>query len=453
MWPVTIAAIAALLLGELSAAVALLACAMVSAGLLRTTSTRSRRATRECLKRLGHDDEVEGPAPTHSPIERTSHRLAACLAWSAAASAALTFAITRNIETALSVIIVAGVGALVLGTPLAMRGTIGRAARAGVFIRDATCVEQLSLVDTVVLDQTIAVSGKLRVHAVYPATGISVNELLAIAAMAESRSEHAIGRAIVEYASRQGVPIREPDRFTASPGQGVSARCNGQQILVGTGKFVTAGRFLETREEEHARTVYVTRGGQYLGAIAVSDVLRQEVLQAVAGLKRLGIKTHLLSSATGPGADRIARELGVDAYDTGVLPELKTARITELARQRRIAYVDGLLDDAARASPGVGLRIVSAGDVSRSNGDILLADDELGGLVGAVRLARRARRIIWTSVAGTLSIDVVGIAVVAAGLLTPLEAALVNVSSVLLLTLNAARLMASRREDHDSIGS
>ena len=302
-------------------------------------AARCRQVTHELLRQFGPTVETEGPQSRHASIESTTSQLAASLASSAAAAAGLTFVITRNAEAALSVMIVAGVAGVVLGPPIAIRGAIGRAAQRGVFIRDRGCVERLWRLDTVVLDNPTVMSGELRVHAVYPATGVVDAELLEIAAMAESRSDHAIGRAIVEHASRRGIAIRESDRFAASPGQGVSVRCDGQRVLVGTGKFVTDGRFLEPQEQEHSPTVYVTRAGQYLGAIAVSSRVRPEVKRALAELQGLGIQAHLLTSDGAPGIARVARNSSVDAYEIGLLPGLNVERITALAREGRVAVV------------------------------------------------------------------------------------------------------------------
>jgi Cd2+/Zn2+-exporting ATPase/Cu+-exporting ATPase len=440
MWCVTMALVAALLLGERVAALVLLACGLVADLLVRIGTLHSQRARYDLLRQLGLTAKTDTPSSKSASIERTANQVAACLAWSAAAAAGLTFAMTRNVDAALSVTMVVGLAGAVLAPRLVVRSALGRAAQAGILIRDGACLEGMWGLDTVVLDNTIVSSGERRVHAVYPATGVANADLLETAAMAESRSDHAIGRAIVEHASRQGITIREPERFAASPGQGVSARCHGQQVLVGTGKFVTDGRFLETPEQERSQTVYVTRGGAYLGAIAVSSRVSPAVQQAVAELTELGIQTKLLSPDRGPGIAQIAKKPGADGWVSGFLPAIDAERLTALARERRLAVVGGACADSNQPAHLVAVTFMAAGNAV-VNSEILLTNNDLGQLAVAVRIARQARRATWIAVAGTIAVDVCGIAAVAGDLLTPLTAALVHVSSSLAFIFNAARLI------------
>ena len=183
------------------------------------------------------------------------------------AAAALTFIVTRDVRSTIAVIIVAGACGVAAGTPLAILGAIGRAARSGAIIKGGIHLEALWSIDTVVLDKTGTLTfGGVRVNAVYPAARVSVREVLEAAAIAECRSEHPIGRAIIKYAAEKRIPQHEPTRFTSTPGQGVRALYGSEEILVGNSGFVTAGRLPEPPgDAAGSTTVFVVRGGQYLG--------------------------------------------------------------------------------------------------------------------------------------------------------------------------------------------
>jgi Cu+-exporting ATPase len=194
----------------------------------------------------------------------------ACLAYVATSAAIVTFVITRDVRSAIAILVVAGAGGLAAATPLALRGAIGRAARAGAMITSRIQLEVLWSIDTVVLSQTGTVTfGDVRVTTVYPVAGVSVREVLEAAAMAEYRSEHPIGRAIVQYAAEKRIPPREPRGFTCTPAKGVRALDGAEEILVGTSRFVTAGRLPDPPADgSGSNNMFVVRGGRYLGSIA-----------------------------------------------------------------------------------------------------------------------------------------------------------------------------------------
>ena len=235
-------------------------------------------------------DAVEHAEQHRAPIQKIADRLAGYLVYIALAAAALTFIVTRDVRSTIAVIIVAGACGVAAGTPLAILGAIGRAARSGAIIKGGIHLEALWSIDTVVLDKTGTLTfGGVRVSAVYPAARASVREVLEAAMIAECRSEHPIGRAIIKYAVEKHIPRREPTRFTSTPGQGVRALYGSEEILVGNSDFVTAGRLPEPPgDADGSTTVFVVRGGQYLGSVVIADVPRPEAEQAIAALKALG---------------------------------------------------------------------------------------------------------------------------------------------------------------------
>jgi P-type Cu+ transporter len=405
-------------------------------------------------ERIGRDttfggiiDAVERAQHRRAPIQRTADRLAGYLVYFALAAAAVTLLVTKDARATISVIIVAGACGVAAGTPLAILGAIGRAARDGVIIKGGIHLEALWGIDTVVLDKTGTVTfGDARVRAVYPAARVSVRQLVEAAAIAECRSEHPIGRAVLKHATEQRIVVPEPSRSSSLPGKGVSAFYNSEEILVGSSDLITGGRMAALPgEESGSTTVFVMRGGQYLGGIAVADVPRPEAKRAVSEMKSLGLKTYMFTGDSRPATEQIARDLGIDDFAAGLLPEDKLARVELLAKEHKVAMIgDGVNDAPALVAATVGVAMGSGTDVARESADIVLIGSDLLKFVDAVRLARRTHGIILQNFAGTLMVDGVGMALAAVGVLTPLSAAVVHVTSELLFVLNSARLVPAR---------
>ena len=401
-------------------------------------------------ERIGRDtsfgqivDAVERADQHRAPIQKTADRLAGYLVYFASSAAALTFVLTRDARATISVIVVAGACGVAAGTPLAIVGAIGQAARRGAIIKGGIHLETLWGIDTVVLDKTGTVTfGEPRVSAIYPAAGVTPRRVLEAAAVAEGPSEHPLGRAIISYAVHEHIAAPEPDRFSYTPGRGVRAAYNGEEILVGNSTFVTGGRLRDVAENSSASLVYVMRGGHYLGAIAVADVPRPEAKRAIADLRTLGIRTYLFTGDADAATAPVASDLAVDDYESDMLPEAKLRRVQALARTGRVAMVgDGVNDAPALVAADVGVAMGSGTDVARESADVLLLGNDLLKFVDVLRLARRSHRIILANFGGTLVVDGVGIALAAVGLLTPLMAAVIHVVSELVFILNSARLI------------
>ena len=292
-------------------------------------------------ERMGRDttfgqivEAVEHADRQRAPIQKISDRLAGYLVYGAMAAAVVTFLVTRDLRATIAVIIVAGACGVAAGTPLAIVGAIGRAARFGCVIKGGIHLEALWSIDTVVLDKTGTVTyGDLRVQRVSPAHGVSIREVIEAAIIAEARSEHPVGRAIAKHASAQGFAVREPLRFMSIPGQGVLATWGGGEIRVGNREFVGGGRPLEGAVEVRCATnVFVVCHGRFLGSIALADVPRPEAKAAIAELRSLGIRSCLLTGDSQLVAERIARDLRVDEFEAGLMPDAKAARVRAMSR-------------------------------------------------------------------------------------------------------------------------
>src|SRR6202045_387219 len=191
-------------------------------------------------ERIGRDtsygkiiEAVEQAERSRAPVQRLADRLAGYLVYFALGAAVLTYLLTRDIRSTISVVIVAGACGIAAGTPLAILGAIGRAARAGAIIKGGLFLESLGRVDTIVLDKTGTLTfGRPEVQTIIPTEGVSPEAVIEAAASAEVRSEHPLGQAIVTYARAQGRTILEPERFDYTPGRGITAVVGGATILV-----------------------------------------------------------------------------------------------------------------------------------------------------------------------------------------------------------------------------
>jgi heavy metal translocating P-type ATPase len=391
-------------------------------------------------------EAVERAEESQAPVQRTADRLAGYLVYFALACAAVTFLVTHNSRSTISVIIVAGACGIAAGTPLAILGAIGRAAKAGAIVKGGRHIESLGSVDTILLDKTGTLTlGHPEVVGLKPAR-VGPLDLLGIAASAERYSEHPFARAIVRKASELGVVTADSTDFSAEPGRGIRCRVDGKLILVGSraylrGAGVSVPEFY--KPPGTASDVLIAEGGEYIGRIQVADVLRPSAKAAMESLKKMGIRTVLLTGDAPAIAEAIGRELGVDEAKGGLLPEDKLREVQSLrAAGRVVAMVgDGVNDAPALVVANVGIAVGSATDVASESASVLLLGDDLTRLTDLVKIARQCHRIIMTNFFGTLSVDTVGVALAAFGMLNPILAALIHVTSEMAFILNSARLV------------
>ena len=441
------------------------------------------------VERVGEDSSygrivaaVRHAQSSRAPVQRLADRLAARIVYLALAAALITFLTTRDVRATISVIIVAGACGVAAGTPLAVLAAIARAARCGAFVKDGTHLEQLSAVDTVVLDKTGTLTvGAPRVVSVTPVEsvaqpGAGEAEILALAAAAEWNSEHPIGRAIHTEAAVRDLTVPVPDDVAYSPGAGVSARVDGRRITVGrredqegrdrartrsaaddthdatdadgaTDAVSSTASDFESDPEAPAATsvVEVRADSRLLGTIALADRLRQGAATAVRDLSDMGLEVLMLTGDSPASARHVARVLGMaeEQVRAGLLPTDKEKVIDSLRRAGKcVAMVgDGVNDAPALSAADVGVAMGTGTDVAREAGDVVLVGSAPADLVETVRVARRARRIIMVNFVGTVVVDVVGMIAAGLGLLGPVAAALVHVVSESAFILNSARLV------------
>lgn len=407
--------------------------AAVSAGTLNTTGSFLFRA-----ERVGADTLlariirlVEQAQESEAPIQRIADRVSAWFVPTVAAISALTFvlwlwlgpapAFIPALVNAVAVLIIACPCALGLATPVALVTGIGRGAQAGVLVKDAAALERLTAATTVLIDKTGTLTeGKPRVIAVAPATGFSENELLALAAAAESPSEHPLARALVAAADERNLTLAPATDFRAEPGQGVSARIGGRRVEV--------GRAAERTDNHATATVIdVTVDGVFAGTLALADPIKPTTPAAIAELHRLGLTIYMVTGDREATARAVAEELGLDGFHAGVTPARKQKLVREhQGRSEVVVFAgDGLNDAPALAAADIGIAMGTGTDVAMHIAGLVLVKGDLRVLVKAVHLSRATLRNIKQNLFWAFFYNAAGIPL-AAGLLYPLTGLLLS---------------------------
>ncbi|MDR1078246.1 MAG: cadmium-translocating P-type ATPase [Propionibacteriaceae bacterium] len=403
-------------------------------------------------QRVGHEssygrivEAVRQAQSSEPPVQRLADRLAAWLVYLALAGAAATYLVSRDLTATISVVVVAGACGIAAGTPLAALAAIARIARTGAFVKDGAHLEALSAIDTVAFDKTGTLTGGAPAVVRVESADGDPDQLVALAAAAESYSEHPLGLAIVAHARDRGLPVGRAADFVYRPGLGVTATVTDHTVTVGNRTLVPDAP-PEDAAADAATVVHVGLDGRYAGSVVLADPIRHTASQAVAELQRQGLRTLIITGDRAATAHAVAASLGIDQVRAGLLPEQKLAAIdSERAAGHRLAMVgDGVNDAPALARADVGIAMGGGADIARESSDVVLISSDLNDLVRAVAVARRARRIVMFNFAGTIAVDLIGMLLASFGLLSPVLAALVHVGSETAFILNSARLIPGR---------
>ncbi len=374
------------------------------------------------------------------------------------------FALARGI----SVLVISCPCALGLATPVAIMVGNGVGAKNGIMFKTAVSLEEAGKVEIVALDKTGTItSGKPKVTDMIPAEGISQEELLRLAYALESRSEHPLARAIVDYAKEKGVLASEVTDFEALTGNGVQTKLNGSRLLGGSFKFMKSQLSIpESAQSQYEKLagdgktpLFFAKENQFLGIIAVADVIKEDSPQAVRELQNMGIRVVMLTGDNERTAKAIGAQAGVDEVIAGVLPDGKESVIRKLKEQGKVAMVgDGINDAPALTRADMGIAIGAGTDIAIDAADVVLMKSRLSDVPAAVRLSRAALHNIHENLFWAFAYNVIGIPL-AAGIWIPLfgwqlnpmyGAAAMSLSSFCVVT-NALRLNLVKIHDasHD----
>ncbi len=424
----------------------------VVGGSVNTTGRLVVRATRVGSETTlaGIARLVERAQTSKAPVQRLADRVSAVFVPVVLVLALLTFVgwvvvtgeLSRALEVAIAVLVIACPCALGLATPTALLVGSGRGAQLGILIKGADVLEDTRSVDTIVLDKTGTVTtGRMTLTGVTPLADLSPDQALALAAAVEAGSEHPIARALVSAAAERGLPVPTAEGFTALPGSGARATVAGDLLTIGRAPRHDA-REAESGAPETA--VWLLRGEEPLAAFTVSDRVRADSASAVADLARKGLTAYLLTGDHPASAQSVAAEVGIppDRVIAGVDPADKHAMIERLQQEGCVVAMvgDGVNDAAALAAADLGIAMGSGTDVAAQSADVVLLRNELSAVSDAIGLSRATLRTIKQNLAWAFGYNLAAIPLAVAGLLNPMIAGAAMALSSVLVVSNSLRL-------------
>lgn len=395
------------------------------------------------------ENSSEKKARTEKFITRFSFVYTPCVVSAAVLLAVLPPLFLRGqwliwLERALTFLVVSCPCALVVSVPLSFFGGIGGASRKGILIKGSNYMETLASIDTVAFDKTGTVTeGAFSMDAIYP-IGVSDNELLNIAAIAESRSTHPIARCIVEAL---GEPLNadRAEEISEIAGKGIKAIIDGKTYYVGNSRLMEEIKVDFERTDRLGTQVYVACDGDYLGCIVINDKEKKNASLAIAELKKHGVKkTVMLTGDSAAVAENICQTVGIDEMHAGLMPSEKVDIVERLCLDgRKVAYVGDGINDApvlARADVGIAMGAIGS-DAAIESADVVLMDDDLSKISDAISISRKTLRIVKENVFLALSVKGAILLLSAFGAVNMWWAVFGDVGVMVLAVINSMRTL------------
>lgn len=362
---------------------------------------------------------------------------------------------TLAIFATIAVLVIACPCALGLATPTALMVGSGIGAENGVLIRKGEAIQTMKDVHTIVFDKTGTITkGKPEVTDIIAAPDSSDQELLQLAASVEAGSEHPLGEAIVRGAKDREIEIKDIKNFSAVTGKGVKAEVEGEEVFVGSRKLMESAEIdtsdfedeLQRLENEAKTAMLAAADGKMLGIVAVADALKEDSVQAIAELKKLGLETAMITGDNQRTAEAIAKEVGIDHVVAEVMPDGKVDKVKELQSEFGIIAMvgDGINDAPALTQANVGIAIGTGTDIAIESSDITLVRGDLSSVITAVKLSRATFRKIKQNLFWAFFYNLIAIPVAILGLLHPVIAEMAMATSSISVVTNANLL---RREN------
>ena len=395
---------------------------------------------------------VEDADKNQAPTQRIADKWASWLVPVALLIAVAAYLITKDIVRAVTVMVVFCPCALVLATPTAIMAAIGQATKHGVIIKSGEALEKMGKVDTIAFDKTGTLTyGKLEVTDIIPFGEVSMDELLTLAASAESRSEHPLAKAIVEKSKRSELSPAEIKDFKMTAGKGISASVNGTTYSLGNEGFIAgsgcaihkeASVTLDKLRSEGKASVIVSDGEKIVGIIALSDALRPEAAEMVGRLKDMGTRSVLLTGDNRKTAEYFAGKVGISEVRADLLPEQKVENVEVLKNEGKVCMIgDGVNDAPALKIADVGVAMGAMGsDVAVEAADVALMTDDITRLPYLKWLSNTTVKTIKGAITLSMCINFVAVTLSVLGILTPTTGALVHNAGSCFVVLLAALL-------------
>ena len=385
---------------------------------------------------------VEEAQASTAPIQRIVDSVSAKFVPAVVGVAILSFVgwdltgnFTLGLLSFIAVLIIACPCALGIATPAALMVGVGKGAEAGILIRGGQYLERSQKIRTVIFDKTGTLTqGQPSVTNVLSAGNPEEDELLRLAAVAETRSEHPLGEAIVRAARQKNLPQEDPDSFEAVPGKGVRTQYDGKEIIVGNRKLMhdhhinglsSLEEGIQKFEGEGKTVMIVAVNDKVAGVIAVADTLKPRSREAVKELKSMGLDVVMMTGDNERVAQAIAKQLGIDRTLANLLPWEKTEQVKKLQNAGNVVAMvgDGMNDAPALAQADIGIAIGSGSDIAKETGGIILLKDDIMDVARSIKLSKATMRKIKQNLFWAMVYNAAGIPIAAVGLLNPIIAA------------------------------
>lgn len=388
-----------------------------------------------------------------APMQRIVDKWASWLVPAALIIAIIAYFLTSDIIRAVTVLVVFCPCALALATPTSIMAAVGQASKHGVLIKSGEALEKMGKVNCIAFDKTGTLTfGKLKVSNIITISSVTEKELLKLVCSSEKRSEHPLGKAIVEYGKKENIQFLEVEDFKMISGKGIITKIENDEIYCGNSKFLqeqgifldeSIEKNLENLRKEGKVSILIGKNKKYIGIIALSDTIRPTAKEMVKKLKKMGTKVVLLTGDHKQTADYFAKEIGIENVYSELLPAEKVTYIKKLEKDgNKVCMIgDGVNDAPALKTADVGVAMASMGtDIAIEASDIALMGDNIEKIPYLKKLSSATIKTIKFNITASMTINLVAIILSVLGLLNPITGALVhNVGSVLVV-LNAALL-------------
>ncbi|MEG4425000.1 MULTISPECIES: heavy metal translocating P-type ATPase [unclassified Microcoleus] len=337
---------------------------------------------------------------------------------------------------------------LVISIPLGYFGGIGGAAKRGILVKGSTFLDTLTAVKTVVLDKTGTLTkGVFKVAQIVPQKGFSQSELMAIAAKVESQSNHPVAKSIIEaYGGK--IDSSDVKDYEEIAGHGIRAKLNNQIVLAGNDRLLHRENIAHDVCNAEGTIVHLAVDNRYAGYILIADELKEDAVQAIRDLKKLGVERIVMLTGDNQAvAESVAKKLGLDSYLAELLPEGKVEAIEKLIGQskkgEKIVFVgDGINDAPVLARADVGIAMGGLGsDAAIETADVVIMADAPSKVAEAIQIARKTHNIVWQNIIFAMLVKGIFIAFGAFGLATMWEAVFADVGVALAAIFNATRVL------------
>lgn len=397
---------------------------------------------------------VEEAENNRADVQRLGDRFATWYLPVVAIVATLTFVLSQNAIATAAVLVVACSCSFALATPIAVVASIGASAKRGLLIKGGKYIEALAQADVLLVDKTGTLTlGQPRITDIVSLNGLEQTEMLRLAASAERYSEHPLAEAVRQGAQQRGLILSEPNAFESIPGQGVRAQVDGALITVGNHRLIASASAFPgagALQAQGKTLLFVMRDGEPVGILAAADTLREEVPQALAAVRRGGVRRiELLTGDNERVAAALASRLGI-AYQANLLPEDKIAIVRKYQSEGHIVEMvgDGVNDAPALAQANVGIAMGAAGShIAIEAAHIALMREDWSLVPEVFRIARRTMRTVKMNIGFTVVYNLIGLSLAAFGVIPPVLAAAAQSLPDIGILGNSSRLLRQEQPE------